>query len=82
MVDPDQNFTPQEKIRDIQQLFAGNDLQLDPQGMIDFMIETIPQDNHKFRNVYPQRFIENVKKYQESLWDIEVYSGFHINKPQ
>ena len=70
--DPDQNFTPKEKIRDIQQLFAGEDLQLDPQEMIDFMIETIPQDHHKFRNVCPPRFIEDVKKYQESLWDIEV----------
>ncbi len=70
--DPDRNFTPQKPVRDAQQLFAGDDLQLDPQGMIDFMIETIPQDHHKFRNVYPQRFIEDVKKYQESLWDIEV----------
>ena len=70
--DPNQNFTPEKPIRDIQQLFAGDDLQLDPQGMIEFMIETIPQDHHKFRNVYPQSSIEDVNKYQESLWDIEV----------
>ncbi|NER01289.1 MAG: SDR family oxidoreductase [Okeania sp. SIO3C4] len=69
---PDRHFTPEKPVRDAQQLFAGEDLQLDPQGMIDFMIETIPQDNHKFRNVYPPRFIEDVKKYQESLWDIQV----------
>ncbi|NES78893.1 MULTISPECIES: SDR family oxidoreductase [Okeania] len=70
--DPERNFTSEKPVRDTQQLFAGEDLQLDPQGMIDFMIETIPQDHHKFRNVYPPRFIEDVKKYQESLWDIKV----------
>ena len=70
--DPKKNFTPEEPIRSVQQQFAGDDLQLDPQSMIDFMIETIPQDHHKFRNVHPQRFIEDVKKYQNSLWEIEV----------
>ena len=45
---------------------------LDPQGMIDFMIDLIPQDSHKFRNVYPERFIDDVKAYQESLWTKQV----------
>ena len=40
--------------------------------MIDFMIEVIPQDKHKFRNVYPESFIDDVKTYQESLWAKEV----------
>ena len=40
--------------------------------MIDFMIETIPQDEHKFRNVFPERFIDDVKKYQESIWDLQT----------
>ncbi|MEM9463135.1 MAG: SDR family oxidoreductase [Myxococcota bacterium] len=70
--DPEQNFTPEKPIRDVQQLFAGDELQLDPQGMIDFMIDVIPRDHHKFRNIYPERFIEDVKKYQDSLWDKEV----------
>lgn len=68
--DPAKNFTPEKPIRDVQQLFAGEDLQLDPQDMIDFMIETIPQEEHKFRNVFPERFIEDVKEYQDSLWDM------------
>ncbi|MEL7221750.1 MAG: hypothetical protein AAGJ93_10550 [Bacteroidota bacterium] len=55
----------------MQQLFAGDKLQLDPSDMIDFMIKTIPLDAHKFRNVYPERFIEDVKTYQDSLWDME-----------
>ena len=70
--DPAENFTPEAPIRDVQQLFAGDKLQLDPSGMIDFMIETIPQDEHKFRNVYPERFIDDVKTYQDSLWEIET----------
>lgn len=70
--DPEQNFTPEAPIREIQGLFAGDRLQLDPQPMIDFMVELIPQDQHKFRNVFPQRFIEGVKQYQESLWAKEI----------
>jgi short-subunit dehydrogenase len=66
--DPQENFTPEGPIRDVQELFAGEKLQLDPQPMIDFMVELIPQDQHKFRNVYPEGFVDDVKTYQESLW--------------
>ena len=69
--DPEKNFTPEKPIRDVQNLFAGEELQLDPQGMIDFMVDVIPQDEHKFRNVYPERFIEGCKEYQESLWELK-----------
>lgn len=70
--DPAKHFTAEQPIRDVQGLFAGDQLQLDPQGMVDFMVDVIPQDNHKFRNVYPERFIEDVKKYQDSLWDKNI----------
>ena len=70
--DPEKNFTPEKPIRSVQQLFVGDELQLDPQSMIDFMIDVIPQEHHKFRNVHPQNFIEKVKNYQDSLWEIEV----------
>ena len=70
--DPARNFTAEQPIRDVQALFAGDDLQLDPQGMIDFMVEIIPQDHHKFRNVYPERFIADVQKYQASLWEKQI----------
>ncbi|MFY0610588.1 MAG: SDR family oxidoreductase [Hyphomicrobiaceae bacterium] len=69
---PEENFTEEESIREIQQLFAGEDLQLDPQPMIDFMVDLIPQDQHKFRNVFPERFIKEVKAYQDSLWTKEI----------
>jgi short-subunit dehydrogenase len=70
--EPTKNFTPERPIRDVQNLFAGDKLQLDPQDMIDFMIETVPQDEHKFRNVFPERFIGDVKQYQESIWDLRT----------
>lgn len=70
--DPAKNFSAETPVRDVQKLFSGDSLQLDPQGMIDFMVDTIPQENHKFRNVYPERFIEDVKAYQNSLWVKQV----------
>ena len=70
--DPDTHFTAEQPIRDAQALFAGDQLQLDPQDMIDFMVEVIPQAHHKFRDVFPERFVEDVKRYQASLWTKEV----------
>ncbi len=70
--DPAKNFTAEQPIRDAQALFAGDQLQLDPQDMIDFMVDIIPQQHHKFRNVFPERFVEDVKQYQAGLWKKEV----------
>lgn len=70
--DASSNFTEEQPIREVQQLFAGDKLQLDPQEMIDYMIEKIPLDKHNFRNVCPESAIEDVKKYQNSLWDKQV----------
>lgn len=70
--DPEKHFSPEKPVRDVQKLFAGDTLQLDPQDMIDFMVKTIPQEHHKFRNVFPERFIEDVKRYQDSLWTKEI----------
>ncbi len=70
--DPASNFTAEQPIRDAQALFDGDQLQLDPQDMIDFMVDLIPQEHHKFRNVFPERFVEDVKRYQTGLWKKEV----------
>lgn len=67
--DPEKNFTEEKPIREVQQLFEGEDLQLDPQSMIDFMIETIPADEHPFRNVHPEGAIEDTNAYQRSLYE-------------
>lgn len=70
--DPAVNFTEEQPIRDVQELFAGDTLQLDPQGMIDYMIEKVPLDSHNFRNVFPEEAIADVKEYQASLWTKQV----------
>ena len=70
--DPASNFTAEQPIRDAQGLFEGDQLQLDPQDMIDFMVDLIPQEHHRFRNVFPERFVEDVKRYQDGLWKKEV----------
>lgn len=69
---PGRNFTPEKPIQEIRDLFSGRDLQLNPQEMIDFMVKLIPQEHHKFRNVFPEIFVTEGKKYQESLWTAEV----------
>ncbi|MBV7393610.1 SDR family oxidoreductase [Mameliella sediminis] len=73
--DPAQNFTPEQPLRDMQGMFADPDFQFDPQGMVDVMVEVIPQDSHKFRTVHPPAFGEDVRKYHETLWDMEVSAG-------
>ncbi|MCG8602013.1 MAG: SDR family NAD(P)-dependent oxidoreductase, partial [Verrucomicrobiales bacterium] len=70
--DPETNFTEEKPIRDVQQLFAGPDLQLDPESMIEFMIEKIPADQHPFRNVHPVGAIEDTNAYQKSIYEWET----------
>jgi short-subunit dehydrogenase len=67
--DPKTNFTPEKPIRDMQQLFAGDDLQIPPASMIKEMVRLIPLDDHLFRNVHPGSFVDEVKKYQDGLWE-------------
>ena len=70
--DPQKNFTDEQSIRSVQQLFDGPDLQLDPQSMIEFMIEKIPADEHPFRNVHPEGAIEDTGAYQKSIYEWET----------
>ena len=67
--DSNKNFTPEKPIRDMQQLFAGDDLQIPPASMINEMVRLIPLDDHLFRNVHPESFVDEVKKYQNGLWE-------------
>lgn len=69
--DPEKNFTEEKPIRDVQQLFASPDLQLDPESMIEFMIERIPEDEHPFRNVHPAGAIDDTNAYQKSIYEWE-----------
>jgi short-subunit dehydrogenase len=71
--DPDVNYFPEKPIRDMQASFAKPGFQLDPQGMIDMMVEIIPmQEKHKFRVMLPEDFVAFSKDYQNKMWEMEV----------
>lgn len=70
--EPGKNFTPEQPIRDMQGMFADPNFQFDPQGMVDVMVDIIPRDTHRFRNVFPEDFATAVKQYHDDLWDKEV----------
>ena len=36
------------------------------------LIQIIPAEQHKFRNVYPNEVLKDVNDYQENLWEKEV----------
>ena len=77
---PGENFTPEQPIRDMQGMFEDPDFQYDPQGMIDVMVDLIPKDTHKFRTVFPEAFADQVKTYQQGLWDLEVSSKKEVTE--
>lgn len=70
--DPAANFTPESPIREIQKEFLGDDLEYDPQIMIDRMVAIIPAETHAFRTVCPDEVVQGCKDYQEKLWEIQV----------
>ena len=46
--------------------------QFDPEDMISKMVEIIPADHHKFRNVYPEETEKQLKKTQEERWTMDI----------
>ncbi|MFC6267389.1 SDR family oxidoreductase [Frigoriflavimonas asaccharolytica] len=61
-------FTDRKTIEDAAEKLLGN--QIDPQIMIDEMVEIIPQDVHPFRNVVPAKMAENCQKYQQEQYTL------------
>ncbi|NOU58354.1 SDR family oxidoreductase [Marinifilum caeruleilacunae] len=70
----EKNFTPEKPLRDMQAMFADPNFQFDPQIMADAMVDIIPKESHKFRNVCPENFADFVKEYQANLWELIVTS--------
>ena len=46
--------------------------QLDPQEMIDRMVEVVGADDGLYRNVWPQAIETLIKKIQESAWTLRT----------
>ncbi len=45
---------------------------MDPQEMIDRMIEIVPADTGKFRNVVPKAIEDMLKAHQQGAWDNRI----------
>ncbi len=68
--DEDLYFTPKKSIEKAAKKMAEN--QFDPQEMIDKMVEVIPQDEHEFRTLFPEKMVEMSKEYQQRQYDIKT----------
>lgn len=69
-LDEGHNFTKKSVMEKQFKYFL--DDQMDPQEMIDAMIEIIPADGGKFRNVVPKKLEEYIKQVQADAWEIKL----------
>jgi NAD(P)-dependent dehydrogenase (short-subunit alcohol dehydrogenase family) len=69
-LDESKHFTNREALRKTFDALLGQpEGHLDPQEMIDRMIEIVPADTGKFRNVCPQFVEDMLKKSQAEAWN-------------
>jgi NAD(P)-dependent dehydrogenase (short-subunit alcohol dehydrogenase family) len=72
-LDDAKNFTKRTTLRDtFDSLLAAPDGHLDPKEMIDRMIEIVPADTGKFRNVVPKSVEDMLKRSQASAWENRI----------
>jgi NAD(P)-dependent dehydrogenase (short-subunit alcohol dehydrogenase family) len=64
------HFTKRADLRrGFDDFFATPEGKMDPQEMIDRMIEIVPADTGKFRNVMPRKIEDMLKAHQLAAWD-------------
>ncbi len=69
-MDDEENFN---KIADIKKSFEYFlTHQYDPQAVIDAMVEIVPADTGKFRNVIPKLIEDHIKKAQADAWEKKI----------
>jgi NAD(P)-dependent dehydrogenase (short-subunit alcohol dehydrogenase family) len=72
-LDDSRNFTRRDTLRaTFDSLLAQPEGHLDPQEMIDRMIEIVPGDTGKFRNVVPKSVEDMLKRSQAEAWDKRI----------
>src|SRR5262249_14419772 len=72
-LDDAKHFTKRAELRKTFDALLGTaEGTLDPAGMIERMIEIVPSDTGKFRNVCPQFVEDMLKKSQLDAWDREI----------
>ena len=70
------NFTKRAALRKgFDDFFATPEGRLDPKEMIDRMIEIVPADTGKFRNVVPKVIEDMLKEHQRLAWDARIETG-------
>ena len=69
-LDDAKNFTKRAELRKgFDDFFATPEGKMDPKEMIDRMIEIVPADSGKFRNVVPKVIEDMLKKHQAAAWE-------------
>jgi short-subunit dehydrogenase len=65
--DPEKNFTPPKAIKELE---ATLEKQFDPADILEIMVELVESDKHTFRNIWPRTLENEVKKSQETAWQV------------
>jgi NAD(P)-dependent dehydrogenase (short-subunit alcohol dehydrogenase family) len=72
-LDDSKNFTKRADLRKgFDDFFATPEGRMDPQEMIDRMIEIVPADTGKFRNVVPRKIEDMLRNHQLAAWDNQI----------
>lgn len=72
-LDDEKNFTKRAALRkSFDEFLTAPDGHLDAQEMIDRMIEIVPADEGKFRNVVPKATEDMLKAHQLAAWDNRI----------
>jgi NAD(P)-dependent dehydrogenase (short-subunit alcohol dehydrogenase family) len=72
-LDDSRNFTKRADMRaTFDSLLGTPEGRLDPQEMIARMIEVVPADTGKFRNVVPQFVEDMLRQHQQAAWDNQI----------
>jgi len=72
-LDDSKNFTKRAELRKgFDDFFATPEGKMDPTEMIDRMIEIVPADTGKFRNVVPKVIEDMLKEHQRLAWDVRI----------
>ncbi len=65
----EENYTRKE---DMKQMEEGLKNQLNPDHMIEKMIEIIPAEHHRFRTVYPEETEQQMKEAEQKKWMMDI----------
>jgi NAD(P)-dependent dehydrogenase (short-subunit alcohol dehydrogenase family) len=78
-LDDSRNFTTRADLRKgFDDFFASPEGRMDPVEMVERMIEIVPADTGKFRNVVPKAIEDMLKVHQRQAWDNRIEADEQI----